>query len=503
MKNKKSIAMAMAAVSTLGAVAPAFANEVAPLSLTDLNVDYRLANGEVLVKDGNGEDGEVRVLKGRNSLYNDNFTPNDKSDDTLKTEFKDAKILVSKNTNDKDDTNDLYVLVKKASSTSNITMEKAKLDVMIAEIKDYKAKGATVNVGTLKKASIDSNSKFVDSEVKVTVTPKGESAKEYIFKGVPGVEGETPADENPFDQLVDTVNVQVKDVEKLTDAEKKGYYNLNKFKFVAEQNRDKFDFVKEQDDKNNKNLIVKVYKKGAKQEDKNIKFKMTIENFGELKKGLVINMATTNDFGSHWAKKEIEEAMLKGFVDTAANYRPDGKITRAEFAKIACTVFGLKTDDDTIKNMREPFNDVSKNDWFYRYVVALYNEKVDKETINEESVIQGNGSELFNPNDEITRQEAAVIIAKLVKPITHDIKANIGTEEKPVYVHQDVKTKFADDKDIATWADNSVKFLSEDGKEVIKGIKEGNKENFKPQNQITRAETLVMMNRAVAAKTEK
>ena len=60
------------------------------------------------MKDGNGEDGEVRVLKGRNSLYNDNFTPNDKSDDTLKTEFKDAKILVSKNTNDKDDTNDLY-----------------------------------------------------------------------------------------------------------------------------------------------------------------------------------------------------------------------------------------------------------------------------------------------------------------------------------------------------------------------------------------------------------
>ena len=227
---------------------------------------------------------------------------------------------------------------------------------------------------------------------------------------------------------------------------------------------------------------------------------MTIQNFGQLKKELVLNMAETTDFNSHWAKKEIEEAMLKGFVDTAANYRPDGKITRAEFAKIACTVFGLKTDDDTIKNMREPFNDVSKNDWFYRYVVALYNEKVDKNKVNEESVIQGNGSELFNPNDEITRQEAAVIIAKLVKPITHDVKKNIGTNEKPVYVHQDVKTKFADDKDIATWADNSVKFLSEDGKEVIKGIKEGNKENFKPQNQITRAETLVMMNRAFAAK---
>ena len=497
MKNKKNIAMAMAAVSSFGAVAPAFANEIAPLALENLKVDYRLATGEELVK----KDGKVRVLEGRSSLYNDNFTPDDKSDDTFKNEFKDAKILVSKNTNDKDDTNDLYVLVKKSTDASDITMAKAKLDAMIAEIKDAKAEGATVKVGELTKASINATDKsFVDSEIKVTVTFKGQAPKEYIFNGVPGVEEEESVEVNPFAQLVGTVNVQVKDVEKLTDAEKEGYYNLNKFKFVAEQNRDKFDFVKVQDDNNNKDLVVKVYKKGAKQEDKNLKFTMTIENFGELEKELVLNMSETTDFNSHWAKKEIEEAMLKGFVDTAANYRPDGKITRAEFAKIACTVFGLKTDDDTIKNMREPFNDVSKNDWFYRYVVALYNEKVDKNTNNEESVIQGNGSELFNPNDEITRQEAAVIIAKLVKPITHDVKKNIGTNEKPVYVHQDVKTKFADDKDIATWADNSVKFLSEDGKEVIKGIKEGNKENFKPQNQITRAETLVMMNRAFAAK---
>ena len=102
MKNKKSIAMAMAAVSSFGAVAPAFADEIAPLALENLKVDYRLSTGEELVK----KDGKVRVLEGRSSLYNDNFTPDDKSDDTFKNEFKDAKILVSKNTNDKDDTND-------------------------------------------------------------------------------------------------------------------------------------------------------------------------------------------------------------------------------------------------------------------------------------------------------------------------------------------------------------------------------------------------------------
>ena len=149
MKNKKSIAMAMAAVSTLGAVAPAFANEIAPLALDGETVDYRLANGEEFVLDGSNK---VLVIKGRENLYNDNFTPNDKSDDTFKATYKDAQIFMTKNTNDKDDTNDLYVLVKKASDASNVTMEKAKLDAMIAEIEAAKKAGATVKVGELKKA---------------------------------------------------------------------------------------------------------------------------------------------------------------------------------------------------------------------------------------------------------------------------------------------------------------------------------------------------------------
>nr|WP_317332020.1 S-layer homology domain-containing protein [uncultured Romboutsia sp.] len=489
MKNKKSIAMAMAAVSSFGAVAPAFANEVAPLVLTDTTVDYRLANGETLVKTEDGT--KVRVVKGRDSLYNDNFTPNDKSDDTLKTEFKDAKILVSKNTNDKDDTNDLYVLVKKAPSTSNITMEKAKLDVMIAEIKDYKAKGATVTVGTPTKARIEEDKtnqtyKFKDSEIIVTVTPKGEVAKQYTFNGIPGVEGETPADENPFTQLVGKVNVKVADEKHLTNDEKAAYYNLNKFKFVAEQNKDKFDFVKEQDDNNNKNLNVKVYKKGAKQEKKNIKFTMIIENFGKLEKELVINMATTNDFGSHWAKEQIVEAMLQGQVDVAENFRPQDGITRAEFAKIACTVFAEKISDG--KN--EPFHDVTTSDWYHKYVAALYNTKTEDGV----SVIQGDG-ENFRPNDKITRQEVAVIVAKLVSNKSQETTIPVnGTNVDKV-----VETNFKDTKSIASWADQSVKYLSETKDKDGKFIVQGDGGYFNPTQNITRAEALVMVQRAASA----
>ena len=503
MKNKKSIAMAMAAVSTLGAVAPAFANEIAPLALDGETVDYRLANGEEFVLDGSNK---VLVIKGRENLYNDNFTPNDKSDDTFKATYKDAQIFMTKNTNDKDDTNDLYVLVKKASDASNITMEKAKLDAMIAEIEAAKKAGATVKVGELKKANIVDNAgtdEFKPSEIVVSVTPKGETnPKKYTFKNVPGIEEEKEVVVNPFKGLTETANVKVANKKEITDDEKKAYYALNKFKLVAEQNKDKFDFVKEQDETTNTNLLIKVYKKDDKVKTTPV-FTMTLENFANLEKTLVVNIPQTNDFAGHWAQKEIVEAMIAGQVDVAANYRPQDSITRAEFAKIACTVFGIKYKKGDI----EPFNDVNKNEWYYEYVTALYNKQVDGV-----SVVQGDGDN-FRPNDKITRQEVAVIVAKLTQDKLKISGVKLDTPQEIVVgtdkygndiiekIHLDVTTNFLDDKDIANWADDSVKYLNEtvvygtDKKPVV----EGNEKKFNPTQNITRSEALVMVQRSESA----
>lgn len=487
MKNKKSIAMAMAAVSTLGAVAPAFANEIAPLALDGETVDYRLANGEEFVLDGSNK---VLVIKGRENLYNDNFTPNDKSDDTFKATYKDAQIFMTKNTNDKDDTNDLYVLVKKASDASNVTMEKAKLDAMIAEIEAAKKAGATVKVGELKKANIVDNAgtdEFKPSEIVVSVTPKGETTpKEYTFKNVPGIEEEKDVVVNPFKGLTETANVKVANKKEITDDEKKAYYALNKFKLVAEQNKDKFDFVKEQDETTNTNLLIKVYKKDDKVKTTPV-FTMILENFANLEKTLVVNIPQTNDFSGHWAQKEIVEAMLNGQVDVAENYRPQANTTRAEFAKMVCTTFGI-TPKDTDS---EPFHDVSKADgWKYDYIATLYSYEPSAGV----KVIQGDG-ENFRPDDKITRQEVAVILSKMVSKADQETTTPVNGEK----IHNIVKTKFEDTKDIAAWADESVKFLSEKEYESGKYIVEGNENKFNPTQDITRAETLVMAQRAAKA----
>ena len=70
MKNKKSIAMAMAAVSTFGAVAPAFANEVSTRAVVN-TVDVAKSEGN-----------KVQVLT-YGEVFDTHFT-SDKKDDTVK-----------------------------------------------------------------------------------------------------------------------------------------------------------------------------------------------------------------------------------------------------------------------------------------------------------------------------------------------------------------------------------------------------------------------------------
>ena len=82
----------------------------------------------------------------------------------------------------------------------------------------------------------------------------------------------------------------------------------------------------------------------------------------------------------------------------------------------------------------------------------------------------------------ITRQEAAKIIARMVK----------GEE---VETDADIKTDFADDKEIANWADESVKYLKDNN--ISNGYVENGQTVFKPQANITRAEALVMLLRSV------
>ena len=233
-------------------------------------------------------------------------------------------------------------------------------------------------------------------------------------------------------------------------------------------------------------------------------------------------MPSKTDIDGHWAESEIKDAMLLGHIDASSTFRPKDGITRAEFAKMLCTVLDIDATK-AVASYEEPFHDVKSSDWYYKYIVALYNNygKSEKASAAQKgAIINGYEGDLFKPNAKITRQEAAKMLAAayevynglaLTVNYNSQDKAN-GFEKSDITnkidgivdmtrkvnqetMHRDIKTSYVDDKDIASWADESVQTLKEEG--IAGGNPDG---TFKPKAEINRAEALLMIQRLATNK---
>ena len=107
------------------------------------------------------------------------------------------------------------------------------------------------------------------------------------------------------------------------------------------------------------------------------------------------------DTKGHWAEQDIEkyagQGIISGYSD--GTFRPDNYITRAEFITILNKFFNLTQTADI------GFKDVPENAW-YRLQI--------QQAVKEGYVI-GFTDNTFKPDEFITRQEAAMIICRLLK----------------------------------------------------------------------------------------
>jgi len=177
----------------------------------------------------------------------------------------------------------------------------------------------------------------------------------------------------------------------------------------------------------------------------------------------VVAQTQLSDISGHWAENTILALVEKGYISgyPDGTFKPDNTITRAEFIKIMTSVVGIAP----ITTGESKFSDVASADWFFGYVQAAV----------EKGLIGGYPDGTFQPNNPITRQEAAKIV----------VKAG-GKDETTV----DVEAVFANagnftDKDqIADWAKPFVAAA------VQYGYMKGDASNaFRPSDNITRAET--------------
>ncbi|HHX13102.1 MAG TPA: S-layer homology domain-containing protein, partial [Clostridiales bacterium] len=113
-----------------------------------------------------------------------------------------------------------------------------------------------------------------------------------------------------------------------------------------------------------------------------------------------IVFASTNDYKGHWAEDSIQSWIDKGYVKGYADgsFRPEADITRAEFISLVNRSFGF-TEEAEVK-----YSDVADTHWAYsdfkRAAAAGY--------------INGFEDGTLRPNNKISRQEMASIIARLL-----------------------------------------------------------------------------------------
>ena len=135
--------------------------------------------------------------------------------------------------------------------------------------------------------------------------------------------------------------------------------------------------------------------------EKNRKIVSILFTFIAALNSLIVGFANTtiNDIKGHWAEFYIKDFVNKGYIYGYENntFNPNGKITRAEFISIINKVFDFNEVVDI------SFNDVNSDKWFYEDV---------KKAVRA-GYINGYGDNTFRPDNNITREEIAVIITNI------------------------------------------------------------------------------------------
>lgn len=166
--------------------------------------------------------------------------------------------------------------------------------------------------------------------------------------------------------------------------------------------------------------------------------------------------ADTTDYDSHWAKESIKASISSGITKgyTDGTFKPDGMITRAEFATIVNRAFGYTAKSEII------FKDVPTEAWYAPEIAKA----------KSAGYLSGYENGEMKPGNLITRQEVASIVSK-VKILSADV---------------DAAGRFSDANTFPSWSRGEIGAVVKSG--IMNGYPEG---DFRHLKSITRAEAIV------------
>lgn len=177
---------------------------------------------------------------------------------------------------------------------------------------------------------------------------------------------------------------------------------------------------------------------------------------------------TYGDTAGHWAEASIERWSGYGIIQGSnGKFDPDGQLTCAQLATILARLLKLPAAKDA------GFIDNPADAWYY-------------DAINRcaaAGILKGNGDGTVTPNASITRERAMVMLGRAlgIEPI-----------ENPDL------TQFTDGAQVASYAQGMLAALIRAG--IVGGV---TADQLAPQNNITRAATVTILDRAIGTYADK
>ncbi|MBR3995216.1 MAG: S-layer homology domain-containing protein, partial [Clostridia bacterium] len=171
---------------------------------------------------------------------------------------------------------------------------------------------------------------------------------------------------------------------------------------------------------------------------------------------------------SDWAKSDIEKAIALNIINVGGNYNFPAPITREEFCELIYNYcYNVIKEVDTVTGENK-FTDTT-------------NSKIIR--LNAMGIINGKSETEFAPNDLLTREEAAVILNRMVNKTV------------PVPVTE-MYFAFDDEASISAWASDSIQIMCNMG--VMNGVGDN---KFAPKETYTTEQAIATIVRVYAAQS--
>lgn len=167
----------------------------------------------------------------------------------------------------------------------------------------------------------------------------------------------------------------------------------------------------------------------------------------------------------HWAydaiKQMVENNVLSGYPD--GTFRPEAKVSRAEFAKLMVKALNLPIDE----NAKSSFVDVDDSHWVVPYLEAA------KQYLTGYQALSGIK---YKPDEPALREDMAVALVNALKlPLTSTEPLNTYTDKSSISTQLRAH--------VATAISNN----------LIKGYEKDGVKTFKPLGELTRAEAAKLL----------